>query len=56
MIHQGWDIRTNRYIWSQTKGENVQMFDYNWWFLDNYYQDINILNLLTTSENYSRYE
>lgn len=35
----GVGFRTNRYVWSQTKGENVQMFDYNWWFLDNYHQD-----------------
>lgn len=47
-------FKSERFIWEQTKNGTVELFNYNWWFLNSWIKEVNIFNLLTTGKGYSR--
>ena len=49
-------FKTERFIWEETikKPGVTNTFDYNFYCLDNYIWDIDILSLLTSGEGYLR--
>ena len=44
-----------RFIWSQTTADRVNLFSYNDYCRVNYFFDLDLLKLLTGDKNYSRY-